>query len=311
MDGLTSAALVKMATGAHVLLADYGDFIQQLRRLRCPGQLYVCDLGLSERTLDPLVRELRRLGRHTRIHYVDHHPIEAGARRRILDAKIQFTHSTEESAAVLVHELFKAQLPPSAALLAAMGAVTDYLDAQPIASRIMGRFDRQLVLLEATLLSYAIAGRTDDKHYTSSIVTSLARPLLPHQIPGVPEAATEQAQRLVELMATVREQGRKRKHFACMEAIGASGGSVANTLIGSFDVPVGVAYRFKKDENVVELSLRSSRNTHVDLGPIAAAIAEKLGGFGGGHPKASGARIPDDQLDRFLQLLDDHLARGR
>jgi nanoRNase/pAp phosphatase (c-di-AMP/oligoRNAs hydrolase) len=33
-----------------------------------------------------------------------------------------------------------------------------------------------------------------------------------------------------------------------------------------------------------------------------------VGGSGGGHEKASGAVIPKEKLDEFIQLLDGHIS---
>ena len=49
--------------------------------------------------------------------------------------------------------------PPESSYLALFGAVTDYLDSSPLAGKMMERFDRQFVLLESTLLSYAISNQ--------------------------------------------------------------------------------------------------------------------------------------------------------
>ncbi len=60
---------------------------------------------------------------------------------------------------MLTYSTFKPLLATPSKYLALFGAVTDYLDSSPLAGKMMERFDRQFVLLEATLLSYAISNK--------------------------------------------------------------------------------------------------------------------------------------------------------
>jgi single-stranded-DNA-specific exonuclease len=55
----------------------------------------------------------------------------------------------------------------------------------------------------------------------------------------------------------------------------------------------------------------SSRGTQeliargMDLSSAMRAVAEKVGGVGGGHNIAAGATIPASRKDEFLDLLDE------
>jgi single-stranded DNA-specific DHH superfamily exonuclease len=57
----------------------------------------------------------------------------------------------------------------------------------------------------------------------------------------------------------------------------------------------------------VNISLRSKRGLDYHLGKITREIAEKMGGFGGGHKRASGASIPFSSLDEFIKMYDAQL----
>ncbi|MDD1775596.1 MAG: DHH family phosphoesterase [Methanobacterium sp.] len=60
----------------------------------------------------------------------------------------------------------------------------------------------------------------------------------------------------------------------------------------------------------VKVSLRCSRLLAYDgihFGNIIQKVAEKVGGFGGGHSVACGAYIPESCTDKFLQLFDSTL----
>jgi len=77
-------------------------------------------------------------------------------------------------------------------------------------------------------------------------------------------------------------------------------GAVASVLHAESGKPAVVAV---EDGGYVKLSIRGGER----LGETVSGIAERLGGEGGGHSTAAGARVPADLLDSFLDLLAEHL----
>ena len=74
--------------------------------------------------------------------------------------------------------------------------------------------------------------------------------------------------------------------------------------MGAFDTPIGVSYHLIEDEDLCEVSLRGSYDSKFDLGKIVTQVTEMVGGIGGGHKKASGARIPSKSLNDFLDMIE-------
>ncbi len=306
-DGLSSAALVKMATGAEIILADYGDLVETLSKVNRCSHLYICDLGMNEHLAIPFVKELERIRTFATIHYIDHHPLDPKVKDTLTSLGVDLTHSQEECTSVLTYTKFKDQLKRGAAIIAAYGAVTDYADNQPKAKKIIALYDRQFVLLEATLLTYALIGEaaaSDERDIQNRIVIDLSETKFPHQINGIIESAQNGLEATAKLMLEVAEKGVKGNQTAHMEVKKGSTGTVANLLVGTFEVPVGIAYRYMKDEDVYEVSLRGSYDAPYDLGKIVSQVTGMIGGSGGGHKKASGARIPAGLLNDFLDLVE-------
>lgn len=304
-----AAALTSLATGAAVKLADYADLVDRLKTLPPVGQLYICDLGLSRRTFPLFVHELKRLTEGGKAMYIDHHPLPSSWKRQLRRLGVQLIHSLKECTSVLCYQTFQLQLPKNAALFAAIAAVADYLDRGPLARKILQKFDRQLILFEASTLTYALARRGSHKALVSRVVDSLVALKLPHEIPDVPWLAVEHAATMTRLLSEAATRGVRRTRFAYMEADPYSAGNVANTLLGALDVPVGVGYNIDRKTGYFEASLRGSDECTAHLGQVAAKLSHRLGGFGGGHAKASGARIPLANLERFLILLEEELGR--
>ena len=306
-DGIVAAALIKTITHCDALLTDYEKMIQTLESVDSANSLYICDLGLTKETETLFHEQLHRIKNTATICYIDHHPLSEESIRAIMDSGVKIIHSTEECASVLIYHNYKEKLPKQAALLAACGAVTDDMESGRISKSILQRYDRDLVLFEASILSYAIAARGDDDEFLSYLVNELSRSRLPHEIEHLCEYASKYAQRMVELSDRIRLDANKMKNLAHMSTVERSLGSIANFLIGEFEVPVGIAYRYKAESDKYIVSLRSSDSFVSNLGELTSKVSSVVGGLGGGHPNASGAVIPKTKLDEFLELFDKEL----
>src|SRR5579875_1793447 len=288
-DGISSAALVKYMTGAEVFLTDYGDMVETLYHVEPAKQIFICDLGLNKNSFPGFLEQVKRfLKSGSKVHYIDHHPIDQGFESELKQGGVDIYHSTEESAAVLIFRRYAQSFSdsPQMKILACAGAITDYLDLRPYAKKIIASFDRQFLLYEATVLSFTIAtigrGTSESNAKLNNLVEELAAGKLPHEIDGASSLAQDHASR-------------------------SATGNVANFLIGAFDVPVGAAFR-QEEPGFLEVSLRSVEESPHDLGKIVGRIAAKLNTSGGGHPHASGARIKNSHLEEFLSLLDEELS---
>ena len=310
VDGLGSAALIKIVKkNAKIILADYGNYLDEISALDKIDELILCDLGFNSRMEKNLLKEFTRINKFGKISYIDHHPLSDEVKQKLTDIGVNVIHSTEVCTSMLAFQYYMKKLPRKAGLIAAYGAVTDYLDNDVVSRKLIDGFDRQFVLFESTLLSHAISESRGKYVVLDNIVDGLSNLKFPHEIEGLNNLANDQVDKLGLLITTLNKIGTKRKYFAYGEADGISAGNLANLLMGEFNTPVALAYKTKKVEGVYDISIRGSDiHTNLDLGQIVGQLATKLGGFGGGHPKASGARIPMNKFDEFLNLLDEHIS---
>jgi oligoribonuclease NrnB/cAMP/cGMP phosphodiesterase (DHH superfamily) len=313
-DGICSAALIHHLTGANVILTDYVEMVETMSKIDPAKEIFVCDLGLNKTTFDGFLQELKRLLNHGQVHYIDHHPIDQEYEQKLKEAGIDLYHSKDESAAVLVYEKFESQLgnDPKMKVLACCGAITDYLDLQPFARKLISSFDRQFLLYEATVLSFSIAMIGRDGPVASLTLKRFVEELgaqgkFPHEIDNASSYAQEFVSNSAKLIEKARRHGKKMKNFAYIKTREASSGNAANFLIGALDVLVGVV--FKEDgPDDYEISLRSIQESKHDLGKIVGKISNELEASGGGHVHAAGSRIRKDQFDQFIQMLDHELS---
>ncbi len=309
VDGLASASIIRLATDADVILANYGNLIKKLSEIRNTRTVYICDLGLNDSIAQVFMEQVKRIKCFADIHYIDHHPLKERLRNNLSNLGVDLTHSLDECASVLTYLKLKDRIQKGANLLAAYGAVTDYMDEKPSAKKIISHYDRQFILLESTLLTHALLGAGDDIEFKDRLISSLSEMKLPHEIEHVIDYAQQGLDDTYGLMSEVEKKGVKSTWTAYMESEKGSSGTIANLLVGTFEVPVGIAYRLLEDEDLYEVSLRSSDESTLNLGRIVTQVTEMLGGSGGGHKKASGARIPRKLIKDFLDLMEFQIDR--
>jgi RecJ-like exonuclease len=303
VDGLGSAALVVAATGADVLLSNYDSITHDLDSIPPDVEQFVlCDLGADNADVDEFVSKMKKIASRASVTYIDHHFASETTKQRLRRAGVKLVYDELECAAILTYKTFKDALPERARMVALLGAVTDYMDDSPMASSIMEQADRHFILLEATMLAYAVARKGDEKGFPEMLVAELSRMKHPHEIPGVPGYALEQLRAVVRLGEEVKRKGRKIGKLAYMVTSEHSTGNVAKLLIGGFQVPVGVALREQK-KGWYEVSLRCTSECGVHLGKTIARISSGLEGSGGGHKKAAGCRIPVRMMDEMIEQL--------
>jgi RecJ-like exonuclease len=305
VDGCVCAALVQRAANARFLLTDYGRINERLRTASDPcDRVYVCDVGIRAAHLD----EFRRIRGFAEVIYIDHHPLDDDLSTKLGDMGVTVVHDRRDCAGVLTYNLLREALPREAGLLAAYAAVSDRLEDGPLAMDLLNRLDRDFVLLEAMLLSYAL-----DRASLSlkrRIVNHLARLEHPHQLGDVTRLALEQADRLAHLRTALPSRASRRGNLAYVDAAQDASGTVANLLLDVCDAAIGVGFRSDPRTQVTDLSIRGSANLTLDLGAVTVHLATRLGGFGGGHAKASGARIPTARLMEFIDALSQHGPHG-
>ena len=313
-DGISSAALIHYLTNAKIAVTDYAEMNETLSQVQSANEVFICDLGLNKNTFDGFLKQVKRLRSEGKVSYIDHHPLSDEYVSKLKDVGVDIYHSQEECASVLIYKKFEDRLSssPNMKVLACCGAITDYMDLQPFAKKLISSFDRQFLMYEATVLSFSIAIISRDGLKGNVMLEHMAEELggrkkLPHEIENASAYSQEFASHSAALMEKARKEGIKMGHFAYVKTSESSTGNVANFLVGAFNVPVGVAFREDGPDHY-EISLRSIQASEYDLGKIVTRISSKLGASGGGHVHAAGCRIHRSQFDEFVKMLDHELS---
>ena len=310
-DGISSAALIRHVFGGDTVLVDYpGQMaaIQQAAEDKNLKSLYVCDLGLSKKNQDEFVELLSALRKkRVSVTYIDHHDMDSGIAKQLVNLKVKMIHDVNECTTVQVYKKFKSKLPDHARFVAACAAVTDYMEDRPLGSQLLHVYDRQFVLISATVLTYNIVGHQKDPEYLLYLVDELSESKFPHEIPNSFEFAQIQVDKLSQMIAKVKDGMKTMRNLGYMEILDSGASGAVNFVLGLSGKDVGVAYKERIDHGIYAVSVRGSQSCKVHLGKIVNTLAMDLGGSGGGHDKACGAVIPKDKIKKFLTMLNKKL----
>lgn len=302
-DGLICAAFTARLRGASGALTSYDDVGDVLSSVAPPvNELFICDLNIRKE----LSGEIHRIGNFAKITVVDHHPTARDVLDELEEAGVAVVYSAADCASALMYDHFKGDLGSEGARLAAYAAVSDMFEDGPIASDILNRFDRQFVQHEALILTHALSF-DNSTEFRTLIVHELSNFARPHNVKGVVDAAVDQLDRMARLIETIPRKAVRLGRLAYVEAEEVSSiGTVANLVIDSMNVDVGVSYK-SIGEGMSNVSVRAKRGLKVHLGNVTRRLAEEHGGFGGGHDRASGASIPKSSLDDFMVELSTEM----
>jgi single-stranded-DNA-specific exonuclease len=336
VDGLASAALVKSAfKKCHVVLLDYANLIRELKRLsslistsiavggadssyeegktdsktkrrRRTKRLIICDLGLNKKNESVFVDVLADIASDGYIvEYVDHHDVSEDIKSALRRVGVTLVHSTDECTSVQIYQRYKNRLNSSSSFYAAAGALTDYMEQRPIASMLVSRFDRHFLMLESMVLSYMISSNQHDEDFLLKIVDTISKNKFPHEIEGGFMMAEKYAIKVSEAVKSLERSITLKERLAYVRNdLDLTASVIVNFVLGISGRPVALVYKPRDEIGSFVISIRGSKECTTHLGRLVNDVAANFGGSGGGHDKASGAVIPKDRLDEFIEELN-------
>lgn len=300
-DGVCSAALALRFLGEGEIFFTHPsglleDLIDCEKHLD-PKRILILDIAIDERFLDELSRKLKSLAEESvEIIYVDHHPSTSRAE---LPPGIDLVVG-EASTSELSFKRFGLGDPESERI-ALMGAIGDYSDQTEWVKRRLDDWDKRHLYFEAGILSLALEGSRRLYDFKRRVARLLASGSIPSSSAEILARAIMQAQNTEELRSWVRENVRVRGSIAYVLDPEGSVGVAANYARIYGGARVGIACERRK--GLCIMSLRTS-DPRINLEEIVGKIARSLGGSGGGHRSAAGARIPEGRFEDFIEMLD-------
>ena len=277
-----------------------------IKKSRKNKRLIICDLGLNKKNESAFVEVLGEIvSNGYKVEYIDHHDVGEEIKAELRKVGVTLVHSTEECTSVQVYQRYKKKLNSYSSFYAAAGALTDYLEQRPIASLLVSRFDRHFLMLESTALSYMISSNQHDEKFLLKIVNSISKDRFPHDIEGGFMMAEKYAIRVSEAVKSLEGSITRKKNLAYVRNdLDLTASVIVNFVLGISGRSVALVYKPRDEINSFVISIRGSKECEAHLGRLVNEIASNFGGSGGGHDKASGAVIPKDHLNGFINELN-------
>ncbi len=304
-DGICAGALA-LARFPHsrIFFTKPVSFFHDLQECK-EERMVICDIAIDtrdERNIMELMESRARKG--VEILYFDHHGLSKRTKRRLQECLSVFCHDTSVSSSELIYRHFRNEIPGERVWMSIYGAIGDYTDNTEFVEKTLLNWDMRAIYLEACTLVMGIKEDSFESYDGKRrIVQRLAKGDNPSDIEGLMRAAKEAVNREFDIYEIVKKHARKSgdvgyflssQYFGFRGPIAIFASNVTNTRIGL------CVYSRK---NHMDITMRT-RDYSIPLADVAKKAAGKLGGSGGGHNQAAGARIPPTEFKEFLKEVN-------
>jgi RecJ-like exonuclease len=308
-DGICAAALIKtIFPDAYVFFTKPVSLYSDLKDIKSK-KIFICDIALTKKHAKDVVELMKR--KRAEIFYFDHHviPEDVGSALEKIK-KLNLIHDENKSTSEIVYRYFEKKLPKERIWIAIYGAIADYSDDTKFIIEKLKSWDKRALYFEVSTLVLGIKtdefGSYDAKR---EIVAKLAEGKNPSDIRGLVKSAKEAVNREFELYEIVKRNAETFGSVGFVKDIEPFGfrGPLALFAATVTGKKVGLAIHRRK--KYFDITMRT-RNYNIELNKIAEKAAEHVGGSGGGHPHASGARVPITALREFLKKVDEFVEKN-
>jgi len=300
-DGICAGALALAANpDSRVFFTHPYGILDDLRGVAIGDDVIICDIALSEDKLTIILDRFSEISSSGELLYIDHHPLPKEICVRDIPGRV--IHDINSSASELTYMVFREGLSHLMERVAIYGAIADYLDNTPVIRSLLCNWDKRAIYFDTGILVQGLEGYKRNHEFKRKVVAQLASGQPPSLNADLCNAAIENSRREEEIIKTLKEQIQVYGRIAYTVDIPFSLGKTAIYARAIAKVPVGIAGERRK--GFIDMSLRTCERS-IDLNSMLRHIAPNLGGSGGGHPQAAGARIPEEKFSKFIQELDE------
>jgi len=269
-------------------------------------KVVVSDIALTKQDAEDTLkvfREKKESG--TEILYFDHHVIPKSVTKKAISDSVElYVHSRKASASELIYRHFMDEIPRERVWVALYGAIGDYSDDTPFSKERIKNWDRRALFFEVSTICLGIKNE-EFAHYQGKrrIVRALAKGLNPSQMPGFVKSARKAVNREFELYEIIKTKAQLFGRLAYIKDVPTFGFRGPSALFAATVKNAKFGISAHTRERYIDITMRT-RDYSIKLNELADKAAEKVGGSGGGHAAAAGAKIPLGTFKRFLEELN-------
>ena len=302
-DGICAGAIAQARfPDADVFFTKPVSLLSDLRSTEA-DRIIICDIAITKNDAKGIVSELAARSEQGEVLYFDHHELPESIKES--DIKVtKYVHDLHASASELIYKQFQNEIPGERVWIALYGAIGDYEDQTEFAKERIANWDRRVLFFEVSTLVLGIKNKEFDTYDAKRhIVKSMAHGENPSDVPGLVQSAKNAVTREFELYEFIKENAKKIGKAGVIENAPSFGfrGPAALFAATVTDAPVGLCVYNR--EKHIDVTARK-RKADISLNRLMEKSAEAVGGSGGGHRNAAGARIPLGTLDEFIKHIN-------
>ncbi len=308
-DGICAGAIaLSRFPGSRVFFTRPTSFYEDLMDTDSK-RIVVSDIALTKQDA-PRIAKLfsRKKESGSDVLYFDHHIIPPPVTRQMLSRSLGiYSHSRKSSASELIYRHFMNEIPRERVWLAIYGAIGDYSDDTPFVKERIRNWDRRALFFEVSAISLGIKEyEFADYDGKRRIVRILSRGDNPSDIPGLVSSARKAVNREFDLYEIIKEKAQVEGKVAYVRDVPTFGFRGPSALFAATVRNTRFGISAHTRERYIDITMRT-RDYSLRLNVLADKAAEEVGGSGGGHAAAAGAKIPKGSFRRFLQSLNMQL----
>ena len=271
-------------------------------------RIIITDIAIPRRDITDVVKLLEEKAKKGEILYFDHHSLPEDVMKR-LEGMLDVYVNQNASASELIYRYFQKEIPRERVWIAIYGAIGDYSEHTEFVEERIRNWDARALYFEASALVMGIKNeKFDDYDSKRAIARTLAEGGNPSDVPGLVEAAKKAVNEEFDLYELVKKSAKSVGDVGFVKDIAFFGFRGPSALFASTVTKTRVGLAVHTRKNYLDITMRS-RDYSIPLNRLAEDAAEAVGGSGGGHPQASGARIPLDRFDEFIRELNRLLGK--
>lgn len=298
-DGISSGVLLSKIFPGKVWFSRPIHLLGDLRKFKGKN-LIIADISIPHIHKDKIVKEMEEICSSGRLLYFDHHPLPKG-----IKLPCEVYRDENRSTSEIVYSYFGRKLPREYVRFALYGAIGDYADETNWVKDELEKWDKRIIYFQSGVLSQGLGESRHKYNFKRDLIEKFVKGREPSEITRLVHLAIKESRHNKELYEYVKKNSRKTGKVAYILVEKGSLGKGAHFALGINKGKIGVCG--KDDGKNIDMSIRASKHTPLDLNKTVHKVAESLGGSGGGHKAAAGASVPKEKFDRFIELLGKEL----
>lgn len=305
-DGVVSAALAYKILGCdenHVFFSHPAGLDEDIKIVKPGDSVFISDIALNEQHTQSIINQLENIIKNNgNVIYIDHHPEPLSI--KIKDVPGEVYHNINASASELTYKFFQNKLDNNMKRVALYGAISDYLDETQWVKEELFNWDKRMIYFEAGILAQGLERSRRLYDFKRKIVVHLSENKLPSCNKDLVERALQESAEEEMLRIKITKSAISYEKIAYVIDPGGSIARAATYVRAILNKPIGIA--IERKDNLAIMSIRSILKDF-DLNTTLREICIELGGSGGGHAQAAGARIPWNKLYEFFERLNKEI----